>query len=62
MAFLIAFARWATVGEDKSILTRYKYTPKTSRISTSPSGPAISLKILNIIYKTIFLSISGSSI
>jgi hypothetical protein len=62
MAFLIAFARWATVGEDKSILTRYKYTPKTSRIGTSLSGPAILLKFLKIIYKIIFLSIPGSSI
>ena len=61
MAFFTAFTRCVTMGEGISSSVIRKYAPNTNKIGTRLFGPAVLLKALNTIYKTIFLLILGSS-
>jgi hypothetical protein len=49
------------ISESVSSSVIRKYTPNTSKVSTRLSGLIISLRALNTIYRTISLSIPGSS-
>jgi hypothetical protein len=61
IALLIAAARCITIGAGGSDLAMRGYTPKTSRVGTSPLGLAVSLRALKAICSTISLLIPGSS-
>jgi hypothetical protein len=51
-----------TISEGASSSVIRRYTPNTSKIGTRLSRLVISLRALNTIYRTISLSILGSSI
>ena len=59
MAFLIAFTRCITNGNNISNLTIQGYAPNTNNIKTNLLGLAVSLIALNTIYSTISLLILG---
>ena len=60
MAFFTAFARYITVGKGISNSAIYRYTLNTNKVGTRPSKPAVLLRALNAIYRTISLLILGS--
>ena len=60
MAFFTIFTRYMTVGKGVSSLAIHRYAPNTNKVGTKLSGPAVSLKALNAIYRAISLSIPGS--
>jgi hypothetical protein len=61
MAFFTAFAHCVTVGEGASSSVIRGYALNTSKVSTRPSGPVVSLRALNAICRAASLSILGSS-
>jgi hypothetical protein len=59
MAFLIAFTRYITNGNNISNSTIRGYIPNTNSIGTNLLGPAVLLIALNAIYSAISLLILG---
>jgi hypothetical protein len=61
IAFFTAFVYCVTVDKDTSSSVICRYVLNTSKVDTRLSGPAVSLKALNIICRAVSLSIPDSS-
>jgi hypothetical protein len=62
IAFFIIFVYYMIISEGTSSSVIRKYIPNISKIDTRLSGLVVSLKVLNIICRAIFLLIPGNSI
>jgi hypothetical protein len=61
IAFFTVFIHCMTVDKGVSSSVICGYTLNTNKVDTRPSGPAVSLRALNAIYRAVSLLILGSS-